>query len=483
MAHVRVAAKNSLLFLSESIITRIIELYIFIWLSRFLSQDQFGQYNFIIAYLTLFAVFADFGMTSIIQREIARNTSLSSQLMGICLTFAGLFSIILIIISYSIFLLLHSQFGYTSETTRLILIATPFILFSAKIKSFRKIWEIMYVVNFKIMYIVLFNILGRLIFLASIWIIFTSNSSFYYLILAVGLCDLPGFICIALFYLKLFPRPRFSINITEFLNLLKKSFPILLSAVFYIIKLNVAVLIIEFYMTSDQVALFSVAWRIPAVFTVIPAILNITLAPVLAKKYIENRDVFMNVFGLSIKYLTILAIPIMIYFYVYMENIIVFLFKEQYIMAVIPAQILMFSLVFIFVSVFLNSTLIASDKQMYPLVLELISGSLFILLNILLIPAFGIIGASLAVVFSYISIIITGIFISDIRLLIITAFKNMIKPIVASSGILIVIFGMSFSYYITIIFGLLLFTLILLLLKGFDHNDRVVLAELIGEKQ
>lgn len=79
MAHVRIAAKNSIYLFIDNVLTRLVEFFIFIWLSRYLSQEQFGQYNFVIAYLTIFAVLADFGMISIVQREISRNHSLSPQ--------------------------------------------------------------------------------------------------------------------------------------------------------------------------------------------------------------------------------------------------------------------------------------------------------------------------------------------------------------------------------------------------------------------
>ena len=171
MAHVRIAVKNSIYLFIDNVLTRLVEFFIFIWLSRYLSQEQFGQYNFVIAYLTIFAVLADFGMISIVQREISRNHSLSPQYMGVGLVYAGCFSIILMTLAVIVFIVLRPYFGYSNEMVTIILVATPLILFSSKIKSYRKMWEVMYIVNFKINYVVVFNLLGRFLFLISLWLI------------------------------------------------------------------------------------------------------------------------------------------------------------------------------------------------------------------------------------------------------------------------------------------------------------------------
>lgn len=471
MAHVRIAAKNSIYLFIDNVLTRLVEFFIFIWLSRYLSQEQFGQYNFVIAYLTIFAVLADFGMISIVQREISRNHSLSPQYMGVGLVYAGCFSIILMTLAVIVFIVLRPYFGYSNEMVTIILVATPLILFSSKIKSYRKMWEVMYIVNFKINYVVVFNLLGRFLFLISLWLIVKFEGSFLLVIFAMALSDFPGFICIVSVNLNLFPCPRFSFDTTQFIDLFRQSLPILLSAVFMVIKLNVAVLIVEFYLASDQVALFATASKMTLIFAFIPAIISIVVSPILAKKYIDNYDAFLNVFSIIVKFLTIIVLPIIYFLFYYMEDLIVLLFPAHYLPVVFPAKIMIFALLFIFISAFFNGTLISSDKQKYLLIFEVMSGSLYLILNFVLIPVFGIVGAAIAV--------LLGVLFSHTRSIMKTALKKMFKPIIASSGIAAVLLAGPSNSILAIVFGLILFFGILILINGFDKEDRKVLEELL----
>jgi len=473
MAQVRLAAKNSLFLIFESGVTRIVEFFIFIWLNHYLSKNLFGQYNFIFVYLNFFAIFIDLGMDGILQREIARKSSLSSKLMGVGLTFGIVMSLFLILFSFII-----SSFSYDAETAKLILIASPFIVFSAKIKSFRKMFEVMFVVKFRIIYLVVFNIFGRVIFLVSLWWIISNDGPFLYIIIAAALCDLPGFLLMLLHFFKFFPFPKFGFDKAELIGLLKKSYPLLLSAVFQIINLRVAVLIIESFMDLGEVALFVAASRIPEFLSFIPVAFNIPLSPILARKYILSKDAFFNVFGIVTKFLIIIAIPITLYFFFYMKDIILFLFRPEYIDSVLPAQIMIFSQLFIFISVILYSSLVASDKQKYQFFFIVSSGGLNLILNILLVPLFGIIGASISVIISYGIFLPIGIIHRNTREYVIIIIEKLIKPLIASIGIIMAFLIFRENYFWVIPLGLLFYIVIFYFIKGLNEKDKEVIIEL-----
>lgn len=483
MAHVKIAIKNSLYLFFESGITRIIEFGILVLLVGYLSKDDFGKYTIIITYLTFFAVLIDFGMDSILVRDISREESLSPKMMGAALTFGFAFSLFLMLASYVLFLGFHNVFGYNREAATLILIASPFIIFSSKIKSFRKMIEVMFLVKFEIGIIVVLNIIGRLIFLGAIWWILTHNGTLIMILFAAAFCDFPGFVFVSYKYFKKFPLPIFGWHKSELLSLFKKSYTLLIGAIFLVIKLHIAIFIIEYYLSTDNVADFAAASRFPALLMVIPAALMVSISPILAKKYISNQEAFLNVFGITAKFLIIIAIPLMLYFVFYMEEIIVLVFKAKYFESIIPAQIMMGSLLFYFLYIVLQRALISSDMQNIALVFEASTGVFHIILNFILIPIMGIIGASLAIVISNASFLLIGLYMHRSRMFIRVILKKLPKPIIASTGIIFALYFFPDYFFISIPLGLLLFLGVLYFIKGFDDRDREIFAELIGKAQ
>ncbi len=101
------------------------------------------------------------------------------------------------------------------------------------------------------------------------------------------------------------------------------------------------------------------------------------------------------------------------------------------------------------------------------------------ILNFVLIPVFGIVGAAIAVLISYIFALLLEVLFSYTRSIMKTALKKMFKPIIASSGIAAVLLAGPSNSILAIVFGLILFFGILILINGFDKEDRKVLEELL----
>lgn len=75
MSSTKKALKNTAWLFSEKIITLAITFLINIFLARYLSPEQFGQYNFIVSFLALLAPFTSLGLNALVTREIVNGRS------------------------------------------------------------------------------------------------------------------------------------------------------------------------------------------------------------------------------------------------------------------------------------------------------------------------------------------------------------------------------------------------------------------------
>ncbi|MFC1724235.1 polysaccharide biosynthesis C-terminal domain-containing protein [candidate division KSB1 bacterium] len=484
MANVRLVAKNSTYLITENLITRAIDfIVLIILLNQYLPIEKFGFYNWVISYLNMFAIFVDLGMNGILQREIARDDSLSVNYMGTSLTFSALMSVILLILSGIFYAVFYKSFGFSVETVKILIFATPYIIFSSKIKSYRKLVDVMYIVRYKILYIVIFNILGRLILLIWVWMIIVNNGTLFQIIIAMTFSDFPGFLCIFLLYFRLFPKPKFGINKKLLISLLKKSYPLFFGAMFLVINLRISILIIPYFMTPKDISIFRISSMVPEILTFFPMAILIPLGPILSKKYIENKDAFFDVYSFIVKFLAFISIPIVLIFFSHMEGVIRVLTiakKMEFVGSVLPGKIIIFSQFFVFISTVFYYSLVTSDKQKYQLIVQVCSGILNIILNIILIPIHGIVGASIAIVVSYGIFLPIGLLIKETRKLCVIILKVLPKPILASSAVLLSCIYFGEKFYLSIPVGILLYILLLIMMKAIKSRDKEIITELLG---
>ena len=96
-------AKNTTWLLLERVLRIISGLFVGILVARYLGPEQFGNFNYIVSFVGLFAAFSSLGLDVILVRELVKNESRLNSLLGtvFILKLAGaIFTILLIFISF-----------------------------------------------------------------------------------------------------------------------------------------------------------------------------------------------------------------------------------------------------------------------------------------------------------------------------------------------------------------------------------------------
>ncbi|MBI5254421.1 polysaccharide biosynthesis C-terminal domain-containing protein, partial [Candidatus Falkowbacteria bacterium] len=128
----------------------------------------------------------------------------------------------------------------------------------------------------------------------------------------------------------------------------------------------------------------------------LPLALGASLFPRFSEYFVSDKQKLARAFEQGMKYLMLIVFPIAIGIGVLAHNIVITLYKEQYINSVLPLQILMVSLVFLFLSGPVSTLLNACDRQVTQTSIIGFVALTNITLNILLIPRFNVVGAASA---------------------------------------------------------------------------------------
>src|SRR6185503_16083283 len=71
--------KNTFWLLGAEVFTKIIGFFTVIWLARHYGPAAFGKFEYALSVVSIFAIFADFGFSTLIIRDIARDKSKLAQ--------------------------------------------------------------------------------------------------------------------------------------------------------------------------------------------------------------------------------------------------------------------------------------------------------------------------------------------------------------------------------------------------------------------
>ena len=90
---------NSGWLFADKILRMIVGLFVGAWVARYLGPEQYGLWNFSIAFTALFGAFASLGLDSIVVRELVNHPERENELLGSVFILKLIVGIVAILIS------------------------------------------------------------------------------------------------------------------------------------------------------------------------------------------------------------------------------------------------------------------------------------------------------------------------------------------------------------------------------------------------
>ena len=389
MSKVANIAKNTSYLTLALILQKAISFTYFTLLARYIGPASLGQYYFAISFTTVFAILIDLGFANVLTREIAKRQDEAQRWLGNILAL----KIPLSILALTLVIILINWLGYDIAVKQLVYIsAISMVLdsftstFFATIRGFHNLkYESISSVVFQIIVLTIGYgalLLGGELIFAMIALAIASTFNFAYS-LAIVIFKLR--IKIKLLYEKLFIK-----------EILIISWPFALYAIFQRLYTYLDSVFLSFLAGDVQVGLYQIAFKVIFALQFLPMAFVASLYPAMSAYWQGNREQLLISFERALNYLTIISLPIIVGGVV-LGNKIILLFKDGFQEALWPLRISIIALFFIFINFPIGSLLNACDRQKrntWNMGIVMIAS---LILNLILIPRFQAIGASITV--------------------------------------------------------------------------------------
>ena len=375
-----------------------------VYIARILGSEAFGWLNFAQAFLAYLLIIVDSGFPMFGIREIAKAKEKVSVISLNVIFIRFLISIFVFLLSAGLVWMLHID-----PAIKLLFIGTFLYVF---FRAFEPYWiyqgleKMEYAGTMRIMQSGL-NLVLILIFIRSA----SDLAKIPLLAFASGMTVNVLYLFVLYKYFALLKFDHFIPK--EWANYYTGAFPLGVSAVLIQIYYNLDTIMLGFMGTQEKVGLYNAAYKGFLVILFILGIWQSTVFPVISRKLDEDRDQAAAFLGKYFR-LTILAcVPVTFLTTLVAPAIIMLIFGGRYAGATIALQILIWNLIPIAISGTFGTLILIPLGLTKEVLWAVGCGALLnVILNFILIPTYGFVGASFATLMAEIAVAIVTYFMA-----------------------------------------------------------------------
>lgn len=401
--------KNTSWLMGERILRMAVGLFVGIWVARYLGPEEFGLFSYAQSFVGLFMAIATLGLDGIVVRELVKDQSKRDALLGtvFILKLIGAF-IVLLLLFFTVNII------STDAQTKLLII----VIASATIFQSMNVVDFYFQSKVLSRYVAFTNTFTLLISSAvKVWLILNgaSLSAFAWVVLFDSVILSLGYIY---FYLKIGNRiKQWSFDKALAQSLLKDSWPLILSGIVISIYMKIDQVMIKEMLGAVAVGQYAAAVKISEAWYFVPMVIASSLFPAIieAKKQSEALyyERLQKLYDLMVWMAVAIALPM-----TFLSDWVVdLLYGEQYSQAGSVLMIHIWTGVFVFFGVVRGKWMLNENLQTYSLVFMWVSVTINIVLNYLLIPVVGVVGAAIATLLTQATgTVIVPLFFKKLRL-------------------------------------------------------------------
>ncbi len=384
MGVVRRMAKNTASLTVAKIVSLGSSMVFSVFAARSLGDLTYGTYAFVMVLLAYLMVTSEYGLENLIVRDVADRKEKSASYISSTI-FIKLFTSVLSIILLLVILLVIGRENILTVFIWAGLGMIPYTLYMSIDAAFRAHEEMHYIAIIDIIYSVVRATVGIVIVLNDPLLILLFKAFF--------LVELLRFVLGIALYRSNIGALSFHVDLPLSLHLVRDGFSMAYWRLLGALYDKVDILILSMIIGDVAVGWFKVARNITDMISVGSVIILNVLMPVMTVIHSRSVDGFRDVYTTIFKYILVAMIPVASLVIVYSDRIILFLYGQQYMNAIIILKYLMIAAILNFLLALIGRTLIIIDRFKVAARLSIVTVGLRIVISVYLINRYGFIGA------------------------------------------------------------------------------------------
>lgn len=390
---VRIIRNSAFSFLA-SLIAKAANTLVFILIARRLTVDEVGVYSLALTYDILFVQVASWGLDQLLVREVARRR----EEVGRYLVNFLLIRLLLSVSTYGLLALTVTVvIHYEQATVHVLLLAGAMVIFD----SVSNICQAVFIAFERLIYITYASLAMSLFKLGTTWIGLWSGGGLLLLVEIIVGASLVGM----LFNLGI-ARWRFLSETVDWGDVrndlsawpdwLRQTFPFVFVTLFYTLDYQLDVVLLSAWQDKEAVGLYGAATTILFALLFVSQAFREAIFPVMSRFYSSDPKALRRLYSASARWLLAIALPLALGSTLIAGDLMSLLYKDAFRESGRVLQIIIWSVLFLFLNVPSARLMIVAGKQRELARFAVASMSTNLLLNVLFIPSLSYVGAAWA---------------------------------------------------------------------------------------
>lgn len=383
-------AKNTFWLTVSNLGGRLLRAVIIIYSARVLGTAEWGLFSYAVSFVALVTVFTDFGIGPILIREASRINDPVKKSQIVSTTFflkMGLLALgVLVVIFLAPSLTTIKEAKFLFPIVSLILIFDTLQGFGFSLaRALEKMELEAFLYMTTNISIVIFGILTLTYY--------PSVKFFAYAYVAgTGL----GAIATLFVFREYFANIFSNFQKKLIAPILGSAWPFVISGLMGSLMINTDILLIGFFLSAEQVGIYSAADRPIQLLYVLPAILATSVFPLFSRLAMRDNQKMCHTLERVLGLAFLISLPLALGGLVLGGDIIRIVFGNAYVAAVSSFRVLIITIIINFTASILSNAIFAYNRQKDLMKFSALSGISNVILDLFLIPRFGILGSAWA---------------------------------------------------------------------------------------
>lgn len=407
MENARTIAKNTLMVFFARGLNSIFGFTTTIVLARYLGIEEYGKFAYVYTLISFTVLIADLGGFQVITRELSREQGKAKSIISSAFVLRIFISALLLI---TIGILTYFMQSDSSIRTALYIVTIPQLIF-----SFNTIFVAVFTAHNRFGFDSLMQITSRGIEFLTILLVVYFKLGFIALFAGIGASYLINGFFGLIMYLKNYSLPLFHYDFKHCKYLLYESLPIAITTLLSIAILRVDIFVLKLLKGTADIAFFNVPYVFIYTLIIVPQSFVSVIFPILCKLgNSEEKSKFVFSYGKAFKLLYIISIPISTILICFSDTLLKLTYGTKFLASTNALKIMGLSIVFLFLNSLNTFTLISIKKQRLSTISTAIAFLINLVFDLILIPKYGFLGASIATSVCYCAyFILTFYFVSQ----------------------------------------------------------------------
>ena len=457
--------KNTLWLTISTVTNKLLSLALVIYAARILGAEGYGKFTFALAFVSLLMIFSDFGVSTIVNREFAREKEKKEEFYSIIsLKVLLAFGTFLLILLTSFFIVSAKDIQMT------ILILALFLLINSLIGVCYSFFH----ARQKMEYEAWFETLQSLmIFGLGLFILFrfpsAENLSYAYFF-----SSLVALIFVLLFFhLKIFPL-KIEWDFLVWKKFLKMSWPLALIGLFGLIYSYTDSVMLGYWNMMAETGWYNAAYKIVTAGLLPMGFVGASFYPALSKFSKESKEKFQKTWDYELRIMILLALPLVVGGMLLAPKIIYSFYSLDFAPSILAFQILILTAGIIFLYRPFYDAMIVLNQQTKTFWITIVGALTNVILNLILIPKYSLYGAAIATLITNFLILLIIIFYTRkftfIRFPILKIFSTFLISAVASAFMYFIIKKLliyNINIFLLVFVGILIYLMVFSVIRKY----------------